>query len=56
MTEEEFASLDIAKDLTNDQFKSFKSLIMQYRDILYFTAEDQNAIDLNTLQIITFFL
>jgi hypothetical protein len=41
MTEEEFSTLDIATDLTPEQFSRLKSLIMKYRDIFYFNADDQ---------------
>jgi hypothetical protein len=41
MTEEEFQKIDIAKDLTPDQYSKLKALIMVYKDVFYFTPEDQ---------------
>jgi hypothetical protein len=41
MTVEEFQKIDIAKDLTPDQYSKFKALIMVYIDVFYFIPEDQ---------------
>jgi hypothetical protein len=41
MTEEEFQKIDIAKDLTPDQYSKLKALMIVYKDVFYFTPEDQ---------------
>jgi hypothetical protein len=41
MTEEEFEQIEIAKDLTPEQFRRLKALIMSYKDVFYDIPEDQ---------------
>jgi hypothetical protein len=41
MTEDAFNKLDINKDIPSQYHRELKSLIMQYRDVLFYSSEDQ---------------